>query len=234
MNPPTSSTRSTLPTTPPAKAASAGTTPSWLSNGRSATRSSPTATRGSAASRSTRRSRRGLSLPPPPPPNLRPRTSNLKTTPLALTPQLARTMIRGMGVPGEFDVSQLLSVRQAIDVIDAEPVTPRVERRRLHEAQGLRLAEDVAADRDSPPFDKSLMDGYAVRAADLKELPAVLQVVDVVPAGQWPPRAGGAGGAGAIITRGPMPPGAGPGGPGGGGGGTPGGGPRLRAGAAPG
>src|SRR4051794_27250461 len=117
-------------------------------------------------------------------------------------------MIRGMAVPGELDVTQLMGVRQAIDVIDAEPVTPRVERRRLHEAQGLRLAEDVAADRDYPPFDKSLMDGYAVRAADVTELPTVLRVVDVVPAGQWPRRAVGAGEAVAIMTGAPMPEGA--------------------------
>lgn len=31
---------------------------------------------------------------------------------------------------------------------------------------GLRLAEAVTADGDSPPFDKALMDGYAVRSAD--------------------------------------------------------------------
>jgi molybdopterin molybdotransferase len=117
-------------------------------------------------------------------------------------------MIRGMTVPGESDVAQLMGVRQAIDVIDAEPVTPRVERRRLHEAQGLRLAEDVAADRDYPPFDKSLMDGYAVRSADVKELPTVLRVVDVVPAGQWPRRAVAAGEAVAIMTGAPMPEGA--------------------------
>ena len=29
------------------------------------------------------------------------------------------------------------------------------------------LAEDVASDMDSPPFAKSMMDGYALRAADV-------------------------------------------------------------------
>ena len=32
---------------------------------------------------------------------------------------------------------------------------------------GLILAEDVASDIDSPPFDKSMVDGYALRSADL-------------------------------------------------------------------
>jgi molybdopterin molybdotransferase len=125
-----------------------------------------------------------------------------------LTPPPPVTMIRDMPSPAELDVSQLMSVRQAIDAIDAEPVEPRVERVRLHAARGLRLAEDVVADRDYPPFDKSLMDGYAVRSADVRELPAVLRVVDVVPAGQWPRRGVGAGEAVAIMTGAPMPEGA--------------------------
>ncbi len=36
----------------------------------------------------------------------------------------------------------------------------------LADAFGLTLAEDVAADRDGPPFDRSAVDGYAVRADD--------------------------------------------------------------------
>src|SRR5262245_10287901 len=34
---------------------------------------------------------------------------------------------------------------------------------------GRVLAEDVASDLDVPPYDKALMDGYAVRAADLPD-----------------------------------------------------------------
>ncbi len=37
----------------------------------------------------------------------------------------------------------------------------------LVEALGCVLAEDVVADLDSPPFDKALVDGYAVRSSDL-------------------------------------------------------------------
>jgi molybdopterin molybdotransferase len=46
------------------------------------------------------------------------------------------------------------------------------------------LAEDVVADRDLPPFHRAIRDGYALRAADLSALPAVLQCVGEVPAGQ--------------------------------------------------
>src|SRR5687767_14441312 len=108
----------------------------------------------------------------------------------------------------ELDVSGLLSVRQAIELIDAAPVTPRVERRRLGEAVGLRLARDVAADRDYPPFEKSLMDGYAVRLADVTRTPVELTVAGEVAAGQWPAAAVGAGEAVAVMTGAPLPPGA--------------------------
>jgi molybdopterin molybdotransferase len=37
----------------------------------------------------------------------------------------------------------------------------------LPDALGRILAEDIRADRDSPPFDHAAMDGYAVRAADV-------------------------------------------------------------------
>ena len=36
----------------------------------------------------------------------------------------------------------------------------------LSDALGLLLAEEIISDVDSPPFDKSLMDGYRVRLAD--------------------------------------------------------------------
>ena len=36
-------------------------------------------------------------------------------------------------------------------------------------ALGLILAEDVISDLDMPPYDKALMDGFAVRSADLPD-----------------------------------------------------------------
>ena len=47
---------------------------------------------------------------------------------------------------------------------------PRVvpsEQRRLADALGCALAEDVVAPIDVPPFDRSNVDGFAVRSADL-------------------------------------------------------------------
>lgn len=72
---------------------------------------------------------------------------------------------------------------------------------------GVVLAEDVASDLDSPPFDKSLMDGYAVRGSDLSDGRAVLPVAAEVTAGQVPP-ALPPGQAIRIMTGAPIPAGA--------------------------
>ncbi|MFD9703474.1 gephyrin-like molybdotransferase Glp [Lentzea sp. NPDC059081] len=54
----------------------------------------------------------------------------------------------------------------------------------LEDCLGLVLAADVIAPLSLPPFDNSAMDGYAVRAADLGELPVRLPVADDIPAGR--------------------------------------------------
>ena len=109
----------------------------------------------------------------------------------------------------EPDVSELLTVAQAIDVLDGVAVKPRVVDVALADADGLVLAADVVSDRDYPPFDKSLMDGYAVRCADLTATsPVTLNVVGEIAAGQQAARDLAAGEAFAIMTGAPMPAGA--------------------------
>jgi molybdopterin molybdotransferase len=109
----------------------------------------------------------------------------------------------------EPDVSDLLTVQQAIEILDSVPVSPRVERVALSQAHGRYLADEIRSDRDYPPFDKSLMDGYTVRAADVATAPPVeLRVVGEVAAGQQSARALQAGEAIAIMTGAPIPDGA--------------------------
>lgn len=56
----------------------------------------------------------------------------------------------------------------------------------LWDVLGRVLAEDILAERDSPAFDNSAMDGYGVKAEDLQTTPARLKVVGEVPAGgEW-------------------------------------------------
>jgi molybdopterin molybdotransferase len=93
-------------------------------------------------------------------------------------------------------------VHQHVRPLPAErtPLTPA--------ALGLVLAEDIASDLDMPPFDKAMMDGYAVRAADLGGSQAVLQVLGEITAGQVPEGAVGAGEAIRVMTGAPIPAGA--------------------------
>jgi len=73
------------------------------------------------------------------------------------------------------------------------------------------LAQSVIADRDFPPFRRAMRDGYAVRAADLANLPATLQVIGEIKAGAPPeslPAEVGPGQAAAIMTGAPAPKGA--------------------------
>ena len=70
---------------------------------------------------------------------------------------------------------------------------------------GLVLGESVAADLDMPPFDKALMDGYAVRSADA--MPERV-VVEEILAGQVPTKAIHPGETARIMTGAPLPEGA--------------------------
>ncbi|MCB9834236.1 MAG: molybdopterin molybdotransferase MoeA [Planctomycetes bacterium] len=65
----------------------------------------------------------------------------------------------------------------------AIPAPGHPERVDLTEALGRVLAEDAVADVDAPPFDRSAMDGYALRADDVAALPVELEVIGLVKAG---------------------------------------------------
>ena len=78
-------------------------------------------------------------------------------------------------------------------------------------SSGRVLAEGIAADRDFPPFARATRDGYAVRSADLAQLPAQLEVLGEMKAGDWPEPGScsvGRGQAIGIMTGAPLPEGA--------------------------
>ncbi|MBO3087282.1 molybdopterin molybdotransferase MoeA [Cellulomonas dongxiuzhuiae] len=77
----------------------------------------------------------------------------------------------------------------------------------IGDARGRALASDVTAAVDLPPWDSSAMDGYAVRAADLRP-GVVLAVADDVPAGDTRTVELPAGSAVRIMTGAPVPSGA--------------------------
>jgi molybdenum cofactor synthesis domain-containing protein len=108
----------------------------------------------------------------------------------------------------EMDVSNLIGIEQAMRIIDSAPVAPRRLRVAVEKACGFYLAEDIIADRDSPPFDKSVMDGFAVRWQDVQGAPCELGLVGRVHAGETASSAIRQGQAMAIMTGAPIPAGA--------------------------
>jgi len=75
----------------------------------------------------------------------------------------------------------------------------------LAEALYRTLAAPIRCDLDDPPFDRSVMDGYAVRAADVARVPVTLTVVGYVAAGAVVDRPLAAGEAMQINTGAPIP-----------------------------
>ncbi|MCS7315081.1 MAG: molybdopterin molybdotransferase MoeA [Bryobacterales bacterium] len=95
--------------------------------------------------------------------------------------------------------------RCVIEQVKGARRLPAIEKVDLEDAAGRVLAEDLHADRDYPPCDRSLRDGYALRAADT---PGRLRVAGEVRAGAIFPRPLASGEAVEIMTGAPLPEGA--------------------------
>lgn len=92
-----------------------------------------------------------------------------------------------------------------LDTVAAGRPAPEIETVALESAAGRVLAEDIAADRDTPALPRSVRDGYAVRAADL---PGELLVIGEVRAGEHFEGQIAPGQAVEIMTGAPIPAGA--------------------------
>src|SRR3954465_2426527 len=101
----------------------------------------------------------------------------------------------------------MIPVDTALDIVLKHTPSLGSEEVPLADALGRVLGEDVRADADMPPFDRSAMDGYAVRASDVAEAPVVLEVAGQVRAGQWPDHPLPPGQAVQVMTGAPVPPG---------------------------
>ena len=99
----------------------------------------------------------------------------------------------------------MLTIAEAWEAIEGAVAPLPTLRVPLAESLGLVLAENAIADLDSPPFDKALMDGFAVRATDVESLPTRLKVTAEVLAGQVSQRGLSAGEAIRIMTGAPLP-----------------------------
>jgi molybdopterin molybdotransferase len=106
----------------------------------------------------------------------------------------------------------MIEVHEAIERILAGVTRMPASEVRLLEARGRVLAEDVRSPLDIPAHTNSAMDGYAVRAADVrgasKDRPRRLRIIESVAAGAFPEHSVGEGQATRIFTGAPLPPGA--------------------------
>src|SRR6187401_480522 len=102
----------------------------------------------------------------------------------------------------------MISVAEAIQIVRQQTRTLSTEHVQLQDALGRVLAEDVVADTDLPPFDRSQMDGYAVRAEDAKNAPVRLRIVGESAAGRGWHQQLEEGQAVRIMTGAPVPVGA--------------------------
>jgi len=102
----------------------------------------------------------------------------------------------------------MISVEQARRRIvqSMRPIAP--EQVSLKDALGRVLAEDVASRRTQPPTAVSAMDGYAVRAEDVAQLPARLKIIGYSQAGGGHDGVVGPGETVRIFTGAPVPDGA--------------------------
>lgn len=102
----------------------------------------------------------------------------------------------------------MLSAQDAFQLIleTVKPASP--EQRSLFEAWHCVLAEGTVSDLNIPPFDKALMDGFAVISADIQNGKATLQIQETIFAGSVPTVSLQSGQASQIMTGAPLPEGA--------------------------
>jgi len=99
----------------------------------------------------------------------------------------------------------MISLEQAIQIALSEANILGTEKVDFLYSTERILAEDVFADSDMPPFNKSAMDGYACRKADLDQ---ELSVLEIIPAGYSPTYTIGNGQCSKIMTGAQVPEGA--------------------------
>ena len=77
----------------------------------------------------------------------------------------------------------MIQFSEALNIVKSNTIIPEAEKIPLSESTGRFLAETIYADRDTPPFNKSAVDGFACREEDLNEK---MEIVETIPAGFEP------------------------------------------------
>lgn len=82
-------------------------------------------------------------------------------------------------------MEERITVERAIELIREHTGPVGTERLRADEVHGRVLAQDVRSPMDQPPWPRSPLDGYALRAEDSAGAPVDLRVIGTVCAGDW-------------------------------------------------
>jgi molybdopterin biosynthesis enzyme len=78
----------------------------------------------------------------------------------------------------------MISILEAIQIIERETASIKAETIDLENSIGRILAQDVFADMDLPPFNRSQMDGFAVKTDATKSIPVKLKIIGESAAGK--------------------------------------------------
>ncbi|MGI9496810.1 MAG: molybdopterin molybdotransferase MoeA [Mariniblastus sp.] len=99
----------------------------------------------------------------------------------------------------------MIPIEQAFQLIDEHVTRLPPTRLPLASSVGSVLANDIHSDVNSPPHDKSMMDGFAVMSDDVNDGKNNLSIVETIIAGDWPQHALESGQASRIMTGAPLP-----------------------------
>ena len=78
----------------------------------------------------------------------------------------------------------MINISRAIKLVEQNTWRLKSEKVSLERVCGRILAENIFADMDMPPFNRSQMDGYAVKTSDTKAAPVRLKIVGEAAAGK--------------------------------------------------
>lgn len=78
----------------------------------------------------------------------------------------------------------MIPISKAKEIIKQETFSLETENVHISNVVGRILAEDIFADMDLPPFDRSQMDGFAVKCVDVENAPTELKIVGESVAGR--------------------------------------------------
>jgi len=96
----------------------------------------------------------------------------------------------------------MIAIEKAYDIVMKSAYHLETEKVSFTDSLGRILAANVKSDIEMPPFDKSAMDGYACRRADIKNK---LEIIEVIPAGKTPEKKIGENQCANIMTGAPIP-----------------------------